>query len=102
MEHTTKFNIATTEMPDSVIASMNILPVIMGGWRKNALCRGMNSGTFNNIINRLPSEGARETCFSCPVQRECLTEGIQEKDLVWGGLSRKERIRWAELHDKIS
>jgi WhiB family redox-sensing transcriptional regulator len=34
---------------------------------------------------------AREVCKRCPVWRECLDEGIEERWGMWGGLTPQER-----------
>lgn len=34
---------------------------------------------------------AKQVCFTCPSQAECLSEGLDEPSGVWGGLEEDER-----------
>lgn len=61
-------------------------------WRKDALCRGLDSGTF------YPSKGdsmlpAYAVCRGCPVRTECLDSAITrgERFGVWAGYTPQER-----------
>jgi hypothetical protein len=40
---------------------------------------------------------AKQICFNCPAQPDCLKEGLAEPSGVWGGLAEGERRNLSEL-----
>jgi len=66
------------------------------GWIKDAACRGMGTEPF--FVERGQEKKAKATvetlCNNCKVQPECLRYGAYEEHGIWGGMSRKQRIKW--------
>lgn len=69
-------------------------------WQAQAACRGADSSLQSLFF---PERGenvhpaVRATCDSCPVQVECLRYAMDthQRFGVWGGLSTRERERFA-------
>jgi hypothetical protein len=66
-------------------------------WLK-ANCKGINTELFYMETDELAERKIQTTmirrvCFTCPIQKACLQEGLNEKWGVWGGLSAQERFR---------
>ncbi|WP_369383755.1 WhiB family transcriptional regulator [Streptomyces sp. cg36] len=66
-------------------------------WRHSAACRDMAPEVFFSPRRHGPSpaevERAKAICFTCPVQPECLSWALRNKETtgVWGGMSATER-----------
>ncbi|AFO10185.1 WhiB [Mycobacterium phage Taj] len=62
-------------------------------WRRDAICTQIDPEAW------FPEKGirnddAKETCWKCPVQPQCLQWALKHNELgVWGGFSEKERAR---------
>lgn len=76
----------------------------MADWMKQANCRDMELEIFfpENGINYDPF--AREVCFSCEVQEECLVFAVDNAiDYgLWGGMSPRQRDEWRWKHRRKS
>lgn len=58
------------------------------GWKDLALCNGADREEFFSKYESSPNVRATtdDMCRVCPVRRECLMEGMQNKEYgVWGG-----------------
>ncbi len=70
-----------------------------GKWRQHANCRDAGNEPF--FIEKRGGASqyfeARCICFKCPVQKDCLEFSIENslKDGMWGGLTYRERLRYA-------
>ena len=67
-------------------------------WHDRAACRGHAGLFFAPDRERLADRQAREAaarslCQLCPVQPECLAEGLGHKFGTWGGLTEEDRER---------
>lgn len=69
-----------------------------GDWIEQAACRSftpqeINDHWWNESNKGIPTEVAQATCFSCPIQKECLNLAIvnDERYGIWGGLSYRQR-----------
>ena len=78
------------------------LGIIHETWHLKAACRGPESALFfpPPLPERREEREGRETrakeiCFACPVQRECLEFAlrVREPHGIWGGLTEAERRR---------
>jgi WhiB family redox-sensing transcriptional regulator len=68
------------------------------GWRKDALCRGVDTNLFfpAGELGEEPvlhAETAKAVCFRCPVREECLEYALvtDQPFGVWGGTTEAER-----------
>jgi WhiB family transcriptional regulator, redox-sensing transcriptional regulator len=68
------------------------------GWRKDALCRGVDTNLFfpAGELGEEPvlhAETAKAVCFTCPVREECLEYALATDQPfgVWGGTTEAER-----------
>lgn len=63
-------------------------------WRERAACRGCDPDLFFPARrgDNIPPE-VRAVCGACPVRKECLAEGMDERFGVWGGVSERGRRR---------
>lgn len=74
-------------------------------WREKAACRTLPNADvmFPNLDRHDEVVKAKAVCAGCPlaVQRECATAAIREADKwsVAGGMTPKERKRWASERD---
>lgn len=65
-------------------------------WQENAACKGMDTNIFFPT-RRYPShrdtQPAKVICHACPVQAECLTEALRNREEygIFGGLTASER-----------
>jgi WhiB family redox-sensing transcriptional regulator len=65
-------------------------------WER-ASCRGIDTDLFYEHKTGMEERGLtmnhlRRICFSCPIQRDCLTIGVAHEPFgFWGGLSEEER-----------
>ena len=69
-------------------------------WIEDARCKGMDLSVFfidYDVIDRRDvmkqAEIAKEYCYSCPVQQQCLDYAIVNKVKygIWGGMNEKHR-----------
>lgn len=72
-------------------------------WRIEALCatvgdeeRKMFFGDREGMSTHRQHKEARQYCYSCPVQVECLLYSIEadERFGIWGGLTESQRKRY--------
>lgn len=87
-------------------------------WREHAVCEGLSWEEKAYFFGHDPVLGtneqhelAREHCYECPVQTQCLTWCVTSPDMevgVWGGLTESQRkrylrpaIREAGLNDEV-
>jgi hypothetical protein len=57
-------------------------------WRDFALCKGMPTHLwFPNKGSNDDYRQAAAICAQCPVQEQCLEDGLYERYGIWGGLS---------------
>lgn len=63
-------------------------------WMDFANCTGVDPELFFPRRGE-PDIGAREVCERCDVRRECALAALAANEIygVWGGLSRKQRLR---------
>ncbi len=68
------------------------------GWRKDALCRGVDTDLFfpAGELGEEPvkhAEAAKAVCFRCPVREACLEYALATDQPfgVWGGTNEAER-----------
>lgn len=68
------------------------------GWRKNALCRGVDTGLFfpAGELGEEPvqhAEAAKAVCLRCPVREACLEYALATDQPfgVWGATTEAER-----------
>lgn len=57
-------------------------------WRDLALCPGMDPNDFYEKyeVDVTHAKTIDQLCLSCPMRKECLLEGVQNKEWgVWGG-----------------
>lgn len=71
-------------------------------WHEQAVCRGLPPQVFYGANEKAPMstreiERAKTVCGTCPVRRDCLRQGLQEDWGVWGGFTRSERERAAQI-----
>jgi WhiB family transcriptional regulator, redox-sensing transcriptional regulator len=68
-------------------------------WRENALCARISPEPF---FPEKSDRGAtaKQICHQCPVRGECLEQAVRDNERygIWGGMSRRERERYAEKH----
>lgn len=63
----------------------------------SASCQGLDTELFYDHQTGLKEKGLsfghlRKICFSCPIQKDCLTIGVAHEQFgFWGGLSEEER-----------
>lgn len=84
---------------------MNAATQVTGlwGWREHAACAGMDVNLFypdyeqERDLDALRTHTAmvQRICSTCPVQVECLQEGmhVSEGAGIWGGLTSNARRR---------
>lgn len=66
-------------------------------WIHDAACKDMDTDVFfrsSGIVeNRLHDQEAKEVCWLCPVQEDCLDHALRanERFGIWGGLDEQER-----------
>ena len=73
-------------------------------WREHALCESLSWEEKAYFFGADPVLGtneqhelARECCYTCPVQTQCLTYCVLSLDMevgVWGGLTESQRKRY--------
>ena len=63
----------------------------MSSWTLQASCRGRADEMFPEP--REQKRAARQVCFTCPVQAQCLAEALDNEIEwgVWGGKTERER-----------
>lgn len=59
-------------------------------WEELAECRDMDTDIFFPERGE-PNKEAKAACGRCVVRETCLTENLEMKVGVWGGLSERER-----------
>lgn len=68
-------------------------------WRLESKCRGEGNTKFFNDRKGGASAyfDARCICYGCPVKQQCLDFAIDNsiKDGMWGGLTYRDRLRYA-------
>ena len=71
----------------SILATLGIDPDDLG-WKDLALCQNVMTENFYSMYEASPStkSSVDEMCAACPVRRDCLVEGLENKESgVWGG-----------------
>jgi WhiB family redox-sensing transcriptional regulator len=66
-------------------------------WRDRAACRGEDTALFfaeeATVEARRTRARARDICFGCPVQGDCLLWAVAaDAHGIWGGTTREERL----------
>lgn len=63
-------------------------------WRDFALCAQIGQDPFFPESGESTKEGKR-ICSGCDVRAECLAYALTRNELwgIWGGMSRRERVR---------
>lgn len=66
-------------------------------WQDEAACRGMDPELFfpDRGTTKAEMAEALAACFSCPVRWECAAYGASERYGIWGGMTGRERRKWA-------
>jgi WhiB family redox-sensing transcriptional regulator len=69
-------------------------------WRHRALCREVGPALFFTEAGESTAE-AKRVCAACPVRAECLDFALEQDDRwgIWGGLDRRERVRFERERD---
>ncbi len=84
-------------------------------WEKLALCNGLDPAAFFELYenNDDVAMSTDSLCLSCPVMKQCLLFGTQNKESgVWGGVhlnkgektkhnSHKTKEVWDMIYDKV-
>lgn len=85
-------------------------------WHDLAMCRGMDRENFydNYEFDENQAKITDQICLSCPVLKQCLMQGIENKEHgVWGGIylvngkpemtknQHKTAGVWEELRERI-
>jgi WhiB family redox-sensing transcriptional regulator len=63
-------------------------------WWDRAVCKGTDPLLFfpySRGDNERVGKQAKRVCRGCPVRVECLEEGMNHRDGIWGGKSYVER-----------
>ena len=65
-------------------------------WAEHANCKGMDTNLFFPSLGGNIDPFAREVCFTCDVQEECLWYANQTRstDGMFGGLTPGQREEW--------
>lgn len=75
-------------------------------WRQRADCRGADPDIFfpEKGQGRNSSARAKAICRNCPVLQRCLKEALNSNERfgVWGGMSTRERDKYAREHRRQS
>lgn len=86
-------------------------------WQDLAQCDGKDTELFFDKYESSPrvARAIDEMCLSCPVQKVCLQEGVENGDTgVWGGVylvngrmdesknSHKSKETWARIQELLS
>lgn len=71
-------------------------PLYDNAWVRDGACRGMREDLANDLFFSVDEsdpgrDARRQLCFSCPVQSQCLTFGMDEPFGAWGGYTLEER-----------
>ena len=66
-------------------------------WTK-ANCQGLNTEIFymeeSDLKERqLDNFAVRKVCFTCVIRMDCLEAGMEEEYGIWGGFTRRERMK---------
>lgn len=71
-------------------------------WQTQARCAHVEDPDIFYPERGQSVRAARELCFKCPVRQQCLEFAVEERiDYgVWGGMSKRERKRWALQNGK--
>lgn len=73
-------------------------------WMEHALCRRKkNDFWYPPLEAKIPDQYyaiGREICHRCPVWKDCLDAGLDEKWGMWGGLTPQERLPLVDLTTK--
>lgn len=61
-------------------------------WQDAANCKGADIDIFFSLDERDQKE-ALELCKACPVQRECLQDALETREMygIWGGMRESDR-----------
>lgn len=73
-------------------------------WRTRGNCYGYGSlATFDPWYDEEPAarQLALDACRTCPVRGHCLTDGITERDGIWGGYTPKDRERLRAALERV-
>jgi WhiB family transcriptional regulator, redox-sensing transcriptional regulator len=75
-------------------------------WRSDALCKGRHVDLWYPPLDTDVPEAyytiSRAVCRQCPVWKECLDDGVEERWGLWGGLTPQERTAIAVENPKPS
>lgn len=69
-------------------------------WLKDGLCRSHEtSAFFPETGDNSAAKRAKTICKGCPVQIECLTYALKEREVfgVWGGCTPRQRTKIRRL-----
>jgi WhiB family redox-sensing transcriptional regulator len=61
-------------------------------WQDDANCKGADIDLFFSL-DEADQREALELCKACPVQRECLRDAIETREMygIWGGMRESDR-----------
>lgn len=75
-------------------------------WMQNGLCRRKNTDFwYPPLETDMPDKYydiGRELCHRCPVWKDCLDSGLEERWGMWGGLTPTERLAITNASPKPS
>ncbi|GIU91331.1 MAG: transcriptional regulator WhiB [Acidimicrobiia bacterium] len=68
-------------------------------WRELAACAASEVDFFPPAGDVQAVVKAKAVCFACPVRAECLEYALatEQPEGVWGGLTRRERVRFGRM-----
>lgn len=70
-------------------------------WWDRARCAGRDRSAMF-FADDGDDRDAKAWCHGCPVRTECLAEGLEEPNGVWGGLNRRQRVRLVRVRKALS
>lgn len=80
------------------------MPNYADDWRKESLCKNRHIDLWYPPLDTDVPENyyqiARLVCRQCPVWKECLDDGVEERWGMWGGLTPQERTALTSEHPK--
>lgn len=82
------------------------MPQYEEDWREQALCKDCHVDLWYPPLDTDIPENyytiSRAVCRQCPVWKQCLDDGVDEKWGLWGGLTPQERTALTVDHPKAS
>lgn len=82
------------------------MPNFTEDWRKQALCKDRHIDLWYPPLDTDVPDNyyqiSRAVCRQCPVWRECLDDGVNERWGMWGGLTPQERTALTSENPKSS